>query len=206
MTHALTLEDFSKASLITAPASFDAHSLSPLDPDTDNPTSGADYEQGYRAGYEDAMHSALQEQSRIKTELAHNLQDIGFTFHEARTHVMRSLEPLLLEITGKFLPDLVRESLAHHVIEAALPIAREAVDAPIEVVTTPANRAALEPVLSSIAHMNFVVKEEPSLGEGQVYLQSGKSELSLDFSEAISNIRAALAALTDINKEAVRHG
>ncbi len=206
MTHALALEDFSKAATATAPAGFDAHALTPPEPSVDNLETAAEYEKGYIAGYEDAMQSAMREQSRIKTELAHNLQDIGFTFHEARAHVMRSLEPLLQEIADKFLPELVRETLAQHVIEAALPLARDAADAPIEVVTAPANRAALEPVLTSIAHMNFVMKEEPSLGEGQVYLQSRRSELSVSFSDVIDNVRAALAALNDINKEAVRHG
>ena len=87
-----------------------------------------------------------------------------------------------------------------------MPMAQAAADAPVEVVIAPANRAALEPVLSSIAHMNFVVKDEPSLGEGQVYLQSGISEMSLDFTGALEDLRAAMAALMDINKEAVRHG
>ncbi|MGB5558817.1 MAG: flagellar biosynthesis protein [Paracoccaceae bacterium] len=206
MTRSPALEDFSGASLIDGTPSFNSHPLVGAEPDTAEAARAAEYEQGYQAGWDDATQSGLQEQARIKTELAHNLQDVGFTFHEARGHVMRSLEPLLNEIIGKVFPAAIRDSLAQSVIEAARPMAQAAVDAPIEVVVAPGNRAALEPVLTSIAHMNFVVKEEPTLGEGQVYLQSGKSELSLDFSETILNVQAALSALLDNNKEALKHG
>ena len=203
MSRTVTLEDFSGARLVAASAGFAPHAFAA---DESSAAPSESYEEGYRAGYEDAAQSALKDQTRIRTELAHNLQDVGFTFHEARAQVMRSLEPLLRELTDRLLPEMLRETLAQQIIEAAMPMAQAAADAPVEVVIAPANRAALEPVLSSIAHMNFVVKDEPSLGEGQVYLQSGISEMSLDFTGALEDLRAAMAALMDINKEAVRHG
>lgn len=206
MTRSLALEDFTNATLVGGSPTFASHPLSGTEANTDGFERAAEYEQGYQAGWDDATRSAMQEQTRIRTELAHNLQDVAFTFHEARAHVTRSLEPLLTEIINKVFPKLIQATLAQSIIEAALPLARTAADAPIELVVAPDNRASLEPVLTGIPHLKFVIREEPTLGDGQVYLQAGKSELSLDFSEAIAKVSTALQALMDTNKETLKHG
>ena len=58
------------------------------------------YDSGYKAGWDDAAAAQASEQNQIGAELAKNLQDFSFTFHEARVQVMKSMQPLLLEIVG----------------------------------------------------------------------------------------------------------
>lgn len=50
----------------------------------------ASYDSGYAAGWEDATAAQSGDQSRIRAELARNLQALSFTYQEARSHVLRA--------------------------------------------------------------------------------------------------------------------
>ncbi|MEN8837451.1 MAG: flagellar biosynthesis protein, partial [Celeribacter marinus] len=43
------------------------------------------YEAGYKAGWDDAIAADESVRTKIGAELERNLQDLGFTFHEARS-------------------------------------------------------------------------------------------------------------------------
>ncbi len=72
----------------------------------------ASYEQGYKAGWDDAAAALAEDQTRIRADLARNLQQLSFTYQEARSHILKAVEPLLEEMVGRLLPDMARETLA----------------------------------------------------------------------------------------------
>lgn len=164
------------------------------------------YEAGYKAGWDDAARSEAEEQSRIGAEFARNLQDLGFTFHEARSHVMQALEPLLSSMVERVLPRLVSETIGQTIVEELLPLASSAADTPIEVVVSPVSRPALDALLSRATAIPFTVIEEPTLAEGQVFLRSGKTERHIDFTSAVDRIGTAIEGLYDLNEKAFQHG
>ena len=164
------------------------------------------FEQGYKAGWDDAARASAEDQTRISTEFARNLQDLGFTFHEARSHMMRSLEPLLMELAESLLPELVAQTLGARIVEEIMPMAESAADRPIEIVVSPASRAALEPLLSSATTVPLTLSEEPSLAAGQVHLRSGKVEKEIDLTGAIERVTAVISAAVQSNEKVFRHG
>lgn len=166
----------------------------------------ASYEQGYTAGWDDATGAASDDQSRMRAELARNLQALSFTFHEARAHVLRALAPLLEEMIGHLLPELAREALAPVVLDTLMPLAEEMADAPISIVLSPAARPAVESLLEQAAGLPFTLKEEPTLGEGQVYLRLGDSETRIDLDRATAEIAAAVRGFFDLTLEERKYG
>jgi flagellar biosynthesis/type III secretory pathway protein FliH len=164
------------------------------------------YESGYQAGWDDAARSQAEDQSRIGAEFARNLQDLGFTFHEARAHVMHALEPLLTGIVEKVLPRLIAETIGQTIIEELLPLASTAADAPIEVVVSPDSRPVLETMLSQTTSIPVRVVEEATLAEGQVFLRSGKAERHIDLTGAVDRIGMAINDLYELNDKAFRDG
>lgn len=164
------------------------------------------YEAGYKAGWDDAAQSDATEREKIDADFARNLQDLGFTFHEARAHVMDALEPLLAGMVKQVLPQLVAATLGQTIVEELLPLATEAADTPIEVVVAPASRAVLENLLQEASAVPFALVEEPTLAPGQVFLRTAKSERQLDFASAIDRIETAIAGLYDLKEKAFRHG
>lgn len=163
------------------------------------------YEAGYKAGWDDAARAEAEGQGRIGAEFARNLQDLGFTFHEARSHVMQALEPLLTGMVERVLPELISRTVGQTIVEELLPLASLAADTPIEVVVSPASRSALEPMLANAA-VPFTLVEEPTLAEGQVFLRSGKIERHIDFAKAVDQIGTAIKGLYQLNEKAFRNG
>jgi len=164
------------------------------------------YEQGYKAGWDDAAHAEADDQERIGADFARNLQELSFTFHEARSHVIQAMEPLLTELIGTLLPQLVSETLGPKIVEELQPLIEQGADSPVELVVAPASRAALERQLADSNMSAIRLTEEPSLAEGQAYLRVGKIERQIDMAGALERISLAIRSLYALNERILDHG
>lgn len=165
----------------------------------------AAFEKGYTAGWDDAVAAQDAEQARLRADLARNLEDLSFTYAEARAHVLQAMEPLLRDMVAKVLPALARDSLAPVVLETLLPLAEEMAGAAITVVVNPANRPAVEALLTARKTLPLTFVEEPSLGEGQVYLRMGDAESRIDLDGVIAAIGRAVAGFFAMQNEVKDH-
>ena len=167
----------------------------------------AAYEQGYTAGWDDAVAAQDGEVARLRADLGQNLQDMSFTYHEAHSHVLRTLEPLLNDMVAKVLPAIARDTLAPMVLEHLRPIAKDLADQPVSLVANPANRDLLERLVVDEAPFPLTFQEEASLGDGQVYLRFGTEETRIDLDGVIEAISSAVSGFFRIEKhEERRHG
>lgn len=167
----------------------------------------AAYEQGYTAGWDDAVAAQDQEIARLRADLGRNLEDMSFTYHEAHSHVLRTLEPLLTDMVTKVLPAISRETLAPMVLDHLRPMAKELADQPVLLVANPANRDLMERMVIAGAPFPVSFHAEASLGEGQVYLKFGGEETRIDLDGVIAAISAAVATFFRVEKqEERRHG
>ncbi|WP_114285542.1 flagellar biosynthesis protein [Candidatus Halocynthiibacter alkanivorans] len=196
------LEDFSQpAEQQPGAGSTAAEPPAPTPEQVENQRMAA-YEQGYQAGWDDATRAESQEQSRIRADFARNLQDLGFTYHEARSHVMRAMEPLLNEIVSKVLPSVIAETLGQTILEELIPMVEQASDTPIEVVINPGNRAMLETLITDSVSVPISIVEEESLADGQVYLRMDNIEKQIDMNNVLDRIGSAIGSVYEINKKA----
>lgn len=166
----------------------------------------ASYEQGYKAGWDDAATAQSEDQTRIKADLARNLQQLSFTYQEARAHILKSLEPLLTEMVGRLLPETARETLAPLVLERAMPLAEDLADQPLTLVLNPAVRPAVEGLIEQATGLPLVVQEEPTLSEGQVYLRMGEVEAKVDLTRVTAEITAAVRGFFSLAQEGQDNG
>lgn len=158
----------------------------------------ASFDTGYRAGWDDAAAAQAGDQSKISADLGRNLQSLGFTYQEARAHVLKAIEPLLLDIVGKLLPALARDALAPMLVETLMPLAEGLADAPITLVLNPAARPAVEGLLKQSAGLPLTIVEEMTLGEGQAWLRLGAMETKVDLDGATEKIAAAVRSFFDL--------
>ena len=166
----------------------------------------ASFEQGYSAGWEDAAAAQQGDQSRIRADLARNLQSLAFTFQDARSHVLQAIKPLILEMTNRLLPEVARDALAPTVLEALMPIADSLADTPLILVLNPAARDSVEELITQATGLPMVIEEEPSLGDGQVYIRFGTSETKVDLTQVTADISAAVRAYFNLNTKETTHG
>jgi flagellar biosynthesis/type III secretory pathway protein FliH len=159
----------------------------------------ASFEQGYSAGWEDAAAAQEGDQARIRADLARNLQSLAFTFQDARTHVLQAIRPLILEMTTRLLPEVSREALAPAVLEAIMPLAEDLADAPLTLVLNPAVRDRVETLVAQATGLPMQIEEEPSLGEGQVYIRLGPTETKVDLTQVTDEITAAVRGFFNLS-------
>ena len=158
----------------------------------------ASFEQGYSAGWDDAVAAQQGDQTRIRADLARNLQSLSFTFQDARSHVLQAIRPLILQMVDRLLPEVAREALAPTVLEAIMPLAEELADAPLTLVLNPAAREQVEDLVTQATGLPMVIEEEPTMPEGQVYIRFGTAETKVDLAQVTTDIAIAVRAFFNL--------
>ena len=166
----------------------------------------AAYDKGYGAGWEDAMAAAKAEGAQISSELAHNLQNLSFTYHEARSHILRGLRPVLTALTEKLLPELAQQSLSHLVLDTLTPLLDDGGEGQVTLTLHPASRAKVERLLTEAAGLSVTIREDACIGQGQVYLQLGHAEQGIDLDRALAEISRAVHDFFDFAEKDNPHG
>jgi flagellar assembly protein FliH len=144
------------------------------------------YEQGYKAGWDDAATAQAEDNTRISADFARNLQELSFTYHEAKGQILESLEPLLKEMVVKILPAIAEKTLAHSIASEVLKIAKNHADINIEIVVSPLNRPALEALLENQNNLEISIVDEASMAHGLAYIRFANTEKQIDFESVLS--------------------
>jgi len=144
------------------------------------------FEQGYKAGWDDAAAAQSDDQGRIAADFARNLQELSFTYHQARGQILSSLEPLLKEMVSKVLPKLAYENLSQTIIDEVLSVAQTQTEAGIQIVISPSNRSALEQLVEAHDGLNITIIEEPSMADGLAYLRFADTEKHVDLDSVLA--------------------
>jgi flagellar biosynthesis/type III secretory pathway protein FliH len=166
----------------------------------------AAYEQGYTAGWDDAVSAQSDDQTRLGAEIARNLQELAFTYQEARAHVLRAIEPLLAEMATRVLPDTARAALAPMIVETLRPLAATLADTPLILTINPVARPAVEALVDRAGALPVTIETEAALGEGQARLRLGESETRIDLDRAVTDIAAAVRGFFELQQSEARHG
>ena len=196
--HVLELENFDQAlSVLTSPSETG---------DLPDPDRMAAFDEGYAAGWEDAENAARAEQVQAETALRSRLQDLSFSFHEARAHVMRMLHPLLNAIVDQAVPELLQKTLGHRLLAEIESLAASTAEQDIELLVAPGHADAARNLMSDVTALPVTIAEDPTLMAGQIHLRLGEAEREIDLDTLISTLRDALCALDEINKETLDHG
>lgn len=153
----------------------------------------AAYEQGYAAGWDDAATAAEADRSKMGAELSQHIQALGFTYHEARAHVLRAIEPLLAQMVQTILPAMARQALAPVIVETLRPLAAQMSLVPAELALHPEARAAVEQALLVEASLPVRIAEDPSLRPTEARLRLADTERHIALDEATAAIAAAVA-------------
>lgn len=152
------------------------------------------FERGYKAGWDDATQAQTEDRQRVTGDFANNLQELGFTYHEAYSHLTRALKPVLDQIVTSVLPDIARKSLGPRIVEQLAELAQAEGRQQVEIVVSPANADLMRTLLEKDTGFPVALIEEASLGEGQAFLRFGETERHIDHDEVLSGISEAVDA------------
>ena len=164
------------------------------------------FDKGYAAGWDDATAAAERDAAASDQAVRARLEELGFTYHEARAHVMRSLTPLLHAIATTALPRIVRDTLGARLVEVGEDLAQDAAGGPITILTRTETREAVETALADTAAFPFHVETDDDLAEGHIRMSLGQSGRLIDTGAAARSLIEALSALDSLTEETLSRG
>ncbi|WP_368484348.1 ABC transporter ATP-binding protein [Pseudooceanicola sp. HF7] len=164
------------------------------------------FENGYKAGWDDAAKAMKEEQGHITSDFARNLQDLSFTYHEAHSHVLAAIRPLLNDVIDTVVPELARETLALRVKDQLEELATRKAAQRVEIVVVQDHVPVIEALLEEDFGFPLSVTADDTLSEGQVFLRFGEEETEIDLAAVTDGIRQAVEGFFTEQERKVQNG
>lgn len=164
------------------------------------------FEKGYQAGWEDASKAHEQNQAHVSTELARNLEDLAFTYHEAEAAVIANIEPLFDALFHGLLPDLARDAFQPRIVSEMVALAREIGSGTMVLTVAPAQADRVQALLPKDFPLPVSVQADDSLGDGQAFLRIGARERMVDLDGALAEIKKTVAGFFERSQGNMKHG
>jgi flagellar assembly protein FliH len=150
------------------------------------------FEEGYRAGWDDAVKAQKDESSQVSSALAQRLSDLSFTYLEAQSAMTKSMMPLLQEMVSTVLPKLARQNLGAHLAEQINGLVAEIGAVPVEIAVAPGQRAVVEPLIDGDHGLDVTIVEDASLTEDQADIRFAENERQVDLGALIEQVASAV--------------
>ncbi len=167
---------------------------------------GEGYEDGYQSGWDDAISTGHDRDKQISEEFSRNLQDLGFTYHEARAHVVSSVVGLLEDLVELVFPPVLSEAIGHHFLSALQENVETLADGAVHILVNPSDADVLKSMIDENAPLPVKVIVEDALVPGQAYFRFGAKEQRVDLDRALHGLRNALDGVKLSNEKVLKDG
>ncbi|MHA7850958.1 FliH/SctL family protein [Roseovarius sp.] len=159
------------------------------------------FETGYQAGWDDSVAAQKQDSRAVSVQLSQNLQDMSFTYEEARAEVIASLWPLLKQMVETVLPRVAQDRLPDIIAEEIEQMIRDGGDHAVELRAAPADIVALDSLGSDQWPERLKLVEDGGLAGGQVCIRLGEREREIDLNETLRKIDRAVTDFFEDNQK-----
>lgn len=166
----------------------------------------AAYEHGYNAGWEDSGQQAERQEAERRAAVERQIEALNFTYHEARGHVLRALEPVFESMLQILVPEAARASVVPMVVEQLLPLADISSEAPVTLRISPGTRADFEAAFTGMPLPPLDLVETPEMAPGQAEFAFENQHTRVDLSHVVDELHAAIRRFYQIQFEESRYG
>ena len=164
------------------------------------------FENGYKAGWDDAIKAQSDDRARISSALGQHLQDLSFTYHEASSQVMNAMTPLLNEMVNVLLPAMARETLGAHIVEQLRDMARDIGKLDVQIAVSPENVEAVSAILDDSFSFSVQVVEDATLAGEQADIRFATTEKQIDLSDLLNAVHEAVEGFAHDNRRKIANG
>lgn len=166
----------------------------------------AAFEQGYTAGWEDAIQAQNSDQARVVAALSDSLEDLSFSYQEAQSHLWKSVTPVLECLVAQVLPKVMQETIAPIIVQEVLQVMRDEAARPVCLMVPEGAAGELKPLVSKELSMPVAIKECASLQVGQVFLKFEDSEREIDMVRVLDEACSAIESFAYEVEKDVSYG
>jgi flagellar assembly protein FliH len=161
-----------------------------------------EFDDGYRAGWEDALAEAAEERSGISRALGERLLELSHSQEAANRAALASLEPLLHELFDKVLPRAADKFFLPVILEEARALLDGAGAQALRVAVCPDEAAAMRALARDAGLDAATIVEDPAMSPSQAMLRHEREERRVDLAEVLARFDDALDEFLTIAKEA----
>lgn len=161
------------------------------DNDVASPRQTSQFQAGFEAGVEAGLQQAAAQQDALRADVVQSISDMAFGYNEARAHLLKHINPLILITINRLLPATLQSSLGvnlHQMIAEALEIDAAA---PAILSVAPDQVAAITLALADMTHPHLTIQSDARLTSHAAIVTACTGETALD-------LDAALAQISDI--------
>ncbi len=153
------------------------------------------FEEGYSAGWDDAVKAQSDAGAKITEDLRQALADFDFTLNEATGQFSAQIAPNLVEVFKKVLPEIAQNSLPYHILDELKPLISEHPDDHLKICVAPENVAQLQNLVQTNPDMKVDIEGDKMLGAGQANMRVATIEREIDLLELSNKIIGTVEAL-----------
>lgn len=146
------------------------------------------FENGYTAGWEDAVNAQAQDQSKISSELAASLENLSFTYHEALSQLMISVEPVFRSLLTTVLPAVMDRAFGETLCEHISEMTRAEASQPVVIAVPDGASDTVRRIVTTDVSLPVTITDDPELEPGQAAIRIGQNERLIDTAELLSDI------------------
>lgn len=164
------------------------------------------FESGYKSGWDDALSAQSQSNTSVGDEFAQSLQEISFSYHEARATLRKELCAAFKPVIAHLLPKMLQETFGQHVLEQIETLAQNTLERPIQITTSPQRMIALQALCEETLKEPFVITPDENVDDDDVYLRLGAAEHEVAFGPWLEEIQNSLASFLENQSEESTNG
>lgn len=156
------------------------------------------FEEGYGAGWSDALAQMRNEDALRRAASEEALQGIAFGFHEARSELESSFVALASELVDILLPELLPRAMQQVVSQELRALAARQFRGRMELLCATGVREVMSDLIATVPGLDITLVDEPSFTEQQVMLRVDQNLRHIDLDGLRTTLRASL---TDISQQ-----
>lgn len=172
--------------------------------DDGDPRNSENFEEGYKAGWEDAQRAMENEKSEIGASLARNLQDLTFTYFEAKSAAVAEYEDVLEIILQHALPEIVHGTLGLRLAEELRSLAITGMSSEFALTANERDLAAINSILPEVQGVSTQAISDSDLPPGTVCWRVGGAEKRIDVTNLSEKIGQAVRGFV-LEKKELKH-
>jgi flagellar assembly protein FliH len=158
---------------------------------------GRAFEEGYGAGWSDALEQMRNEDSLRRAAAEEALQAVAFTYKEACAALEGSFVELAAQMIESVLPGLTRNALPDHLERELRALAARQFGQRLEVHCAPSVHDMLAEYCARVQGLDVTLQVESSFSEAQVMLRIDQMTRMIDLDGVLAALQAGLALPTD---------
>lgn len=162
------------------------------------------FEDGYNAGWQDAVAAQKDANTFISEHLAQALKDIGLTQREAMEDALSATLGAFSDVVRLFLPSLTAEHIHNIVAEIIQEKKLDLGDLSINLATSAEDFETVSHLLGAL-DARIHISSTSRLAAGQMELSTGVQDLEIDLREAVQRVLAEVNSLLKSLREETGH-